>query len=127
MSDEQHRAMGTKQPFRVDAQGICSGECGDSIEVYLELRENTIGRIAFRCDGCMSTVQAANGTAALAVEKPLDKALAITAVDVLEHLGGLGEEHEHCALIAVNALHDAVVNALRTRDEPWKRLYGPRR
>ena len=36
---------------------------------------------------------------------------------------GLDEEHEHCAVIAANALHNAVTDALHNLNEPWKRLY----
>ena len=103
MSEDRPKTVQARRPFRVDARGVCTGECGDSIEVMLELRKETIRRIAFRCDGCVSPFAAARGAAELAQNVPLDVALGITAVDVLEQLGGLGEEHEHCALIAVNA------------------------
>ncbi len=104
-------------------RGQCTGECGDSIEVQLLLAGDSIDRAAFRCDGCMSTAVAATAVTELVRGVPLRDALQLTAPMVIDHVGGLGEDHEHCAVIAVNALHSAVTDALRNRNEPWKRLY----
>jgi len=104
-------------------RGQCIGECGDSIEVQLLLAGDNIDRAAFRCDGCMSTAVAATAVTELVRGISLRDALQLTAPMVIDHVGGLGEQHEHCAIIAVNALHSAVTDALRNRNEPWKRLY----
>jgi len=106
-----------------DGCGRCTGECGDSIEVLLHLRGDLIDRAAFRCDGCLSTAVAATAVTDLVRGVGLHDALLLTAMAVIDHIGNLGEEHEHCAVIAVNALHSAVTDALRNRAEPWKQLY----
>lgn len=106
-----------------DGRGRCIGECGDSIEVQLSLQGDHIDRAAFRCDGCLSTAVAATAVTELVQGVGLHDALLLTAMTVIDHIGNLGEEHEHCAVIAVNALHDAVTDALRNRAEPWKKLY----
>ncbi len=104
-------------------RGECIGDCGDSIEVQLRLVGDHIEQAAFRCDGCMSTAVAATAVTDLVRGVELRDALLLTAPMVIDHVGGLGEEHEHCAVIAVNALHSAVTDALKNLNEPWKRLY----
>jgi nitrogen fixation NifU-like protein len=117
----RHRDLFQMSP--PDGCGRCTGECGDSIEVQLCLQGDHIDRVAFRCDGCLSTTVAATAVTALVRGAPLREALLLTAPMVIDHIGDLDEENEHCAVIAVNALHSAVTDALRNRTEPWKRLY----
>ena len=126
MSNSQHPAAAPVQLIHPDGSGSCTGECGDRVEMLLELQGEAIARVAFRCDGCAHTVLAANSTAELARNLTLRAALRINALDVLAHQGDVPEDHEHCALLAVNALHEAIADALRTRREPWKKLYRPR-
>ena len=38
--------------------------------------------------------------------------------DVLDALGGLPKENEHCALLAVNAIKDAIKNYLTFKEQP---------
>ncbi len=106
-----------------DGCGKCTGDCGDSIEVQLRLRGECIERAAFSCEGCLSTAIAATAVTELVQDAPLGQALQLTALHVLDHTEGLDEDHEHCAIIAVNALHTAVTDALHNRRDPWKQLY----
>lgn len=106
-----------------DGCGRCTGACGDSIEVQLRIRDDHIEQTAFTCEGCLSTALAATAVTDLVRGARLSQALQLTALNVIDHVGDLGEEHEHCAVIAVNALHDAVSDALAHRAEPWKQLY----
>ncbi len=109
-----------------DGIGVCVGECGDAIEMAVDVRENRISRAAFRCDGCAFTVLAAQEMARLALGRSVPDALALNALDVIDGLGGVEEEHQHCAVVAANALHDAIQSAIRLKREPWKRLYRTR-
>jgi nitrogen fixation protein NifU and related proteins len=106
-----------------DGVGLCEGECGDTIMMGVMLRNNRITSVRFQTDGCRVTSAAAWSAASLAEGKSLSEALRLSAIDVIEKLGGLPEDHEHCAVIAVNALHEAVTDAVRNGREPWRRLY----
>lgn len=106
-----------------DGVGFCEGDCGDSITISIALRDKMISSVRFETDGCRVTSAAAWSAASLAEGKSLPEALRLTAIDVIDKLGGLPEDHEHCAVIAVNALHEAVTDALRSGREPWRRLY----
>jgi nitrogen fixation NifU-like protein len=109
--------------YGFDGYGRCTGECGDSIEVYLQVKRRAIERALFHCHGCAHTALAAGAIARLAEGRPLTDALQLKATHVLDQVSDLDEEHEHCAVIAANALHDAVTDALRYQQEPWKLLY----
>ena len=117
----RHRDLFKSAP--PDGTGRCTGECGDSIEMQLRLSGGRIERAAFACDGCLSTALAATAVTELVRDAPLSKALQLTAVHVLDRAGSLDEAHEHCAVIAVNALHEAVSDALQNRVASWKQLY----
>lgn len=106
-----------------DGRGRCVGDCGDSIEVQLRLCGDCIERAAYACDGCLSTAVAATAVTELVTGVELHEALQLTAMDILNRVKVLDVDHEHCAIIAVNALHSAITDALRNRSEPWKQLY----
>jgi nitrogen fixation NifU-like protein len=55
--------------------------------------------------------------------KTIVEAARITRKDVLDALGGLPEESEHCALLAANTIKAAVRDYLAYKKEPWKRAY----
>ncbi len=91
------------------------GPCGDTIEVFLHIEENRITRATFTTDGCGPSVAAGSMATQLAVGKTLDEARAITPYTILEALGGLPEESEHCALLAANTLASAIANSQREK------------
>ncbi len=109
--------------YGFDGYGRCTGDCGDTIEMYLEIQQQCIRRAAFHCHGCAHTALAAGAMAHLVEGRPLADALLVNATHVLDEVADVDEEHEHCAVIAANALHEAVTDALRVQREPWKRLY----
>ena len=59
----------------------------------------------------------------MAEGRTLAQARAIGQGDILEALGGLPAESEHCAQLAAEALQAAVSDCLKYRAEPWKKLY----
>ena len=107
-----------------DGYGSSFGNCGDSIEMWLKIKDRRIAQIQFWTDGCGATTAAASITTEMARKRTLAEAGRITAEDVLSALGGLPLDHEHCATLTVNALNDAIKNYLAFEREPWKRAYG---
>jgi len=84
------------------------GSCGDSMEMYLEFEEGKIVRAGFMTDGCGPSVVCGSYVAELAHGRTPEELLDITGEQILELLGGLPEEHTHCAHLAVAALREAV-------------------
>ena len=108
-----------------DADGFArvTGSCGDTMEMWLKVRDNTITGATFLTDGCATTVVAGGMVTELCRGKSIAQALKINQMDVLNALGGLPEESHHCALLAANTLKEAVRDYLALKKEPWKKAY----
>ena len=74
-------------------------------------------------DGCSTTIASGSIITELARNKSIGKAQRIGQRDVLEALGGLPEESQHCALLAANTLKTALSDYMAMQREPWKRAY----
>ena len=106
-----------------DGFGRITGPCGDTMEIWLRVRDGIMQRITFWTDGCGTTIAAGSMVTELVKGKQMEQALGITQEDILEALGGLPEESVHCALLASNTLKAACRDYLAMRNEPWKRVY----
>ena len=100
-----------------------TGPCGDTMEIFLRIKEDKIDDARFRTNGCATTVAAACMACELAIGRTAKEAFKITKEIILEKLDGLPEESVHCALLASNTLREALTDYLSTRNEPWRRLY----
>jgi nitrogen fixation NifU-like protein len=100
-----------------------TGPCKDTMEVWLQVSNDIITNINFMTDGCGTSVASGSMMTELARGKNVALALKISQQDILEALGGLSEESQHCALLAANTLKAAVKDYLVMQREPWKKLY----
>jgi len=97
--------------------------CGDTMEIWLKVKYGTITDVSFMTDGCSTTVASGSMVTQLAKGKSASEAQMIGQHEVLNALGGLPEESEHCALLAANTLKAAIRDYLTMNKEPWKRAY----
>lgn len=109
-----------------DGYGKRTGECGDTVEIYLSIREGCIQSVTFQTDGCLSTNACANTVAELAEGKKVEEAWEITPEDVAEYLETLSPENRHCTELAIGALYLALRNFQDLRRHPWKKAYRPK-
>jgi nitrogen fixation NifU-like protein len=89
------------------------GQCGDSVEVTLNVNGERIAEIRHLPRGCAFTIACGSAMTELARNRTLEKALEITPQDVEAELGGLPEDHMHCARLAVNTLGEAIADCYR--------------
>jgi len=108
-----------------DANGFAkvTGPCGDSMEIRLKVNNDTIVGATFMTDGCGTTIASGSIVTEMAKEKNIIEARKISSQDVLNALGGLPEESQHCALLAANTMKAAIRDYLAMKKEPWKRAY----
>jgi ATP-binding protein involved in chromosome partitioning len=90
-----------------------TGPCGDTMEFWVLAQHGTVEQVSFITDGCGPSLASGSMGACLAEGKPLQQAAAIGQRDILEALGGLPAEVEHCALLAANTLQAACEDAGR--------------
>jgi nitrogen fixation NifU-like protein len=108
-----------------DADGCAkvTGSCGDTMQLWLKLKGDTIQQATFLTDGCGTSIASGSMVTELAKGKSLGQARRISQKDVLDALGGLPEESEHCALLAADTLKAAIRDCLELKKEPWKKPY----
>lgn len=108
-----------------NADGFASviGSCGDTMEIWLRVKEGRIVNATFWTDGCGTSLAAGSMVTELAKGMGAVEAMRVTQDDILKALGGLPEDSLHCALLAANTLRDAIRDYLASRKEPWKRAY----
>ena len=106
-----------------DGYGSALGICGDSMEVWLRVRDDAIADARFWTDGCATTIASGSVITELVKGRTVVEALNLAAKDVLAALDGLPADSEHCANLAANALHQAIEDYLTRKREPWKKPY----
>ena len=108
-----------------DADGFSSvtGPCGDTMEIWLKVRNDVITEATFLTDGCGTSIASGSMITGMAKGKSASEAQRLSQQDILSALGGLPEESEHCALLAANTLKRAIRDYLAMKKEPWKRAY----
>ena len=88
------------------------GICGDTIEIYLIIKDNRIIDTSFFTDGCGVTVACGSVITELAKNKTIESALSISPKSVIDSLENLPRENIHCAILAVSTLHKAIADYL---------------
>ncbi len=108
-----------------DADGFArvTGPCGDTMEVWLKVKNDNIYQASFFTDGCGTSIASGSMVTEMARGKGVTEAQKITQRYVLDALGGLPEESEHCALLATNTLKAAIKDYMAMKREPWKKAY----
>ena len=106
-----------------DGYASVTGPCGDTIDIWLKVKDGSIVKATFMTDGCGTTIVAGSVVIELAKEKSVYQALMLSQEDVLAALDGLPEESKHCALLVANSMKPAVKDYLAFKHEPWKRAY----
>jgi len=96
-----------------DGYAKVKGVCGDSIEVFLKFENNQVAKASFLTDGCGPSVVCGSYAAEMALGKTGDELLEIDGHVILNELGGLPEENEHCAHLAAESLHAALDDFMR--------------
>jgi nitrogen fixation NifU-like protein len=107
-----------------DGYGKRTGDCADTVEMYLSIRNGRIQSVSYETNGCLNTNACANTVAELIEGKEVESAWELTPEDVIEYLETLPSENTHCAKLAVGALYLALRNFQENQREPWKKVYS---
>ena len=97
----------------VDADSIgTAGDpaCGDSLTLYIKVKENIIEDISFMVFGCVAAIATSSMTTELAKGKSLDEAYKINDQNIADALDGLPEQKMHCSVLGATALKNAIDN-----------------
>ena len=97
-----------------DADGFAkvTGPCGDTMYVFLKVKDWRIAEARFMTDGCASTIACGSIITELVKGKTVVEALSVCAADVIDALGGLPGSSAHCSVLAAQTLQEAINNLL---------------
>ncbi len=106
-----------------DGYAKITGPCGDTMEIWLRVKHDIIRDAGFMTDGCSTAIATGSMVTEMAKGRAAGEAQRISQRDILDALGGLPEDNEHCALLASNTLKEAIRDYLAMKREPWKKVY----
>ncbi|WHH59507.1 iron-sulfur cluster assembly scaffold protein [Petroclostridium sp. X23] len=97
-----------------NGQGECGDpSCGDYLIIYIRVENHVIEDISFMVFGCAGAIATSSMTTVLTKGKTIEAALKLTEEDVIEALGGLPEDKQHCSNLGVQALKKAIEDYYR--------------
>jgi len=91
-----------------DSHARITGECGDTMEMFLKFSDDRVCDAAYLTDGCGSSTVCGSFAAEMAIGKTPDELTDITGDAVLEKLGTFPEEDRHCAFLAAATVQEAL-------------------
>ena len=104
-----------------DGYGSRTGECGDTVEIFLSIQQGHIQAVSFQTTGCMNTNACANTVSHLSEGKTIEDVWEITPEDVSEFLETLPVENFHCAELVIGAFYTALTNCQERQRNSWKK------
>jgi NifU-like protein involved in Fe-S cluster formation len=78
------------------------------LTVYLRIGDKRVADAAFEADGCGVTIACGSMVTELVKGRSRVECRQITAETLAKALDGIPIEKEHCAAVAISALHDAI-------------------
>ena len=93
------------------------GPCSDRMAIWLKIKDNRITQATFSTNGCSATIACGSMVTELASGKTLGEALAISADVIAKSLGGLPDDHVHCAGLASLSLKKAIIEYINLQSQ----------
>lgn len=91
---------------------VGSPTCGDVMEIFLKIEDETIVDVKFRTFGCASAIATSSMSTEMILGKKVEEALALTNKAVAQALDGLPPAKIHCSVLAEEAIKEAIENYL---------------
>lgn len=89
--------------------------CGDTMTIYIKVKNNRIVDIKFQTFGCAAAIATSSMITELAKGKTLEEAEKISRDDVANALEGLPPIKMHCSNLAADALRAAIEDYRKRR------------
>lgn len=89
---------------------VGSSECGDTMEMFLRIKDGRIEDIKYKTYGCCAAIASSSIATDMAKGKTVDEAEGISKADIVEELGGLPEKKWHCSLMVEDAIKAAIAD-----------------
>lgn len=100
-----------------DSFARLTGSCGDTMEIFLKIRNDQVDEASYRTDGCASSSICGSFAAEIVTGRPLVEILDLTGDSILRKIGAFPKEEEHCAHLAISTVKEAVNLYMRNEVE----------
>jgi nitrogen fixation protein NifU and related proteins len=84
------------------------GSCGDTMKIFLKIKNNTITDIRYQVLGCPGAISASMAAVDLVKGRSIEQARNLNDGDVFNQLVDLPAKKHHCIQLAVKTLHKAI-------------------
>lgn len=91
-----------------DAHGHVLGDCGDSMDIYLRFDRERVAEASYVTDGCGSSNVCGSFAAEMSIGKRVEELADITGEVILDKLGNVPEDEQHCAFLAAGTVQEAL-------------------
>jgi nitrogen fixation NifU-like protein len=95
---------------KADGYAKVTNDCGETLEIFLNVRNGKISEAKFTTDGCLFTIAAGSAAAEMTVGKPVRDCLQVNQSSIMAFLEAMPKDHAHCAFHAALTLHKALRN-----------------
>jgi nitrogen fixation NifU-like protein len=88
--------------------------CGDYIEVTIRVddQEDRLRDVKFLIHGCAAAISTSSVMTEMTIGRTFSEALSLTDDDIIEALGDLPRRKQHCSLLGLQALQQAIADYL---------------
>ncbi len=100
-----------------DGYAKITGPCGDTVEMFVRMRNGTVEEATFNTDGCMFSIAACSVAAEMAKGKTFSGCIGVNQSAILKRLEKMPADHEHCALLAAMTLQKALKHCIDKQRE----------
>lgn len=95
---------------------VGNASCGDIMRISLLIENNIIQDVKFRTFGCGAAIATSSMVTEMVKGKTVEEALQISNKAVAEALDGLPPLKMHCSNLAADALHEAIKDYQKRKD-----------
>jgi NifU-like protein involved in Fe-S cluster formation len=91
-----------------DAHFAYTGPCGDTMEIFLTIKDDKIEDAKFQAIGCAGAFSSGSALTEMIKGKTLEQALKFDEMDIMDYLGEIPEQKIHCAILTVRTLEKVI-------------------
>ena len=101
-----------------DSHAALTGECGDTIEIFISMDGETVRDGSYTTTGCASSSICGSFAVELSLGKTAEEILDMSGTTILEKLGSFPKDEEHCAHLAISTMKEAINKYMGGRTSP---------
>jgi NifU-like protein involved in Fe-S cluster formation len=91
-----------------DAHAVYTGPCGDTMEIFLNVKDGVIKEAKFQAIGCAGAFSSGSALTEMIIGMTLEKAEEIDEEEIIGYLGGIPKQKVHCTCLSKRTLQKAI-------------------